>query len=92
MRKPYILAIDDDVSVLRAVERDLRKRYAENYRVVRAESGASALGVLRQLQLRNEPVALLLVDQRTTRSLASSELRLKSSDPRYLATTLCLGG
>jgi thioredoxin reductase (NADPH) len=62
--KPVLLAVDDDAPVLRAVQRDLRKRYAEKYRVVSAESGPAALEALRQLQLRNEPVALLLADQR----------------------------
>jgi len=36
--KPYILAVDDDSSVLRAVERDLRARFSNDYRVVAAES------------------------------------------------------
>lgn len=62
--KPVILTVDDDLAVLRAVERDLRRRYAENYRVVRADSGAAALDVVKQLELRNEPVSLFLVDQR----------------------------
>lgn len=62
--KPVLLAIDDDASVLRAVERDLRRRYAERYRVLRADSGPAALDIIRQLQLRNEPVALFLSDQR----------------------------
>ncbi len=39
MVKPAILTVDDDPEVLRAIERDLRGRYAENYRVLRAESG-----------------------------------------------------
>lgn len=43
MAKPVLLTVDDDEEVLRAVERDLRRRYAERYRVLRAESGASAL-------------------------------------------------
>ena len=64
MIKPTILAVDDDVEVLRAVERDLRSRYAERYRVIRADSGATALEALRGLKKRNAPVALLLVDQR----------------------------
>lgn len=62
--KPVLLTVDDDPAVLRAVERDLRRRYAENYRVMRADSGQSALDVLKQIQLRNEPVAMLLADQR----------------------------
>jgi thioredoxin reductase (NADPH) len=46
------------------VERDLRKRYADRYRVMRADSGIAALDLIRQLQLRNESVALFLSDQR----------------------------
>jgi thioredoxin reductase (NADPH) len=62
--KPVLLTVDDDVAVLRAVERDLRRRYAENYRILRADSGRAALDVLKQVELRHEPVALLLADQR----------------------------
>ena len=62
--KPVLLTVDDDAAVLRAVERDLRKRYADRYRVMRADSGMAALDLVRQLQLRNETVALFLCDQR----------------------------
>jgi thioredoxin reductase (NADPH) len=62
--KPVIITVDDDREVLRAVERDLRRHYGEHYRVLRAESGSSALEALKTLKLRNDPVALLLVDQR----------------------------
>jgi thioredoxin reductase (NADPH) len=64
MVKPFLLTVDDDAEVLRAVERDLRSRYAERYRVLRADSGQAALEALRSLKKRDEPVALLLVDQR----------------------------
>jgi thioredoxin reductase (NADPH) len=64
MAKPAILTIDDDPQVLRAVERDLRQKYARDYRVVRAESGAVALDALERLKMRNDPVALLVADQR----------------------------
>ena len=64
MARPVILTIDDDPDVLRAIERDLRQRYNQTYRVLRAESGASALELLRRLQQRNDPVALLVVDYR----------------------------
>src|ERR671917_255434 len=64
MVKPVILAVDDDPQVLRAVERDLRRRYARDYRVLRADSGESALDTLGKLKLRGDPVALFLVDQR----------------------------
>src|SRR5215472_5897127 len=62
--KPALLTVDDDPEVLSAIQRDLRGRYAEWYRVLRAESGKAALEALGELQKRNEPVALLLVDQR----------------------------
>src|ERR671910_465387 len=67
MGKPVILAVDDDPQVLRAVERDLRRKYAREYRVLRADSGASALDALGKLKLRGDPVALFLVDQRMPR-------------------------
>jgi thioredoxin reductase (NADPH) len=64
MRKPILLTVDDDPEVLRAVERDLRRHYAERYRVVRADSGAAALEALQGLKRRNDAVSLLLADQR----------------------------
>ena len=62
--RPALLTIDDDPEVLRAVERDLRRRYGREYRVVRADSGEAALGAIDELRRREEPVALLLADQR----------------------------
>ena len=62
--RPVLLSVDDDAEVLRAVERDLRRHYASEYRVMRADSGASALETLQELKRRTTPVALLLVDQR----------------------------
>jgi thioredoxin reductase (NADPH) len=59
-----MLTVDDDPEVLRAIERDLRQRYADRYRVLRADSGQAALEALDHLKKRNEPVALFLVDQR----------------------------
>jgi thioredoxin reductase (NADPH) len=62
--KPAILAVDDDAPVLRAIERDLRARYGDEYRVIGAGSGADAMGVVNELTQRGDPVALFLVDQR----------------------------
>ena len=62
--KPVIFSVDDDANVLRAITRDLRGRYGENYRIMRANSGADALDALRQLHRLNDPVALFVVDQR----------------------------
>jgi thioredoxin reductase (NADPH) len=64
MANPAILTVDDDPAVSRAVARDLRQRYGEQYRVVRADSGADALDALKELKLRGEQVALLLADYR----------------------------
>lgn len=64
MRNPVIMAVDDDAGVLHAVERDLSDHYSGRFRIVAAESGESALETLRELKVRGDPVALLLVDQR----------------------------
>ena len=64
MAKPLILAVDDDQLVLGAVERDLRRNYGKEYRILGAISGAAALDALKRLKLRGDPVALLVVDQR----------------------------
>jgi thioredoxin reductase (NADPH) len=62
--RPAILTVDDDPAVSRAVARDLRRRYAEEYRIVRAESAAEALDAVREIKLRGEQVAVLLADYR----------------------------
>jgi hypothetical protein len=40
--KPILLTVDDDPEVLRAIERDLRRKYGKDYRVLRADAGAAA--------------------------------------------------
>jgi thioredoxin reductase (NADPH) len=64
MARPILLAVDDDVSVLEAVVQDLRRQYGSAYRVMRAASGQAALDTLDQLKTRDEPVALIISDQR----------------------------
>ncbi len=59
-----IITVDDDPGVSRAVARDLRRRYGDRHRIVRAESAAAALDALRQMKLRGELVALILADYR----------------------------
>ena len=61
---PAILCVDDDPDVLRAVARDLRRRYGDDYRVLRAPSGDEALDAMRELATKGQPVALVLSDQR----------------------------
>ena len=64
MAAPIILTVDDDPSVSQAITRDLRSRYNERYRVVRATSGAEALMVLGEFAKRDQPVALIVSDHR----------------------------
>lgn len=64
MSKPVLLTVDDDPQVLNAVERDLRRHYRSEYRVIKAIAGLEALDVVRQLSQRGDPLALFLVDQR----------------------------
>lgn len=64
MAKPAIFTLDDDPVVLNAVERDLRQRYGRDYRILSINSSAAALDAVNQLKMRNEAVALFLVDQR----------------------------
>jgi len=59
-----IITVDDDPGVSRAVARDLRRRYGEQHRIVRAESGQAALDALRQMKLRGDLVAVILADYR----------------------------
>jgi thioredoxin reductase (NADPH) len=62
--RPAIVTVDDDPSVSRAVARDLRRKYGERNRIVRAESGEQALDALRQMKLRGDQVAVIIADYR----------------------------
>lgn len=64
MPKPVILTVDDESQVRNAVERDLRKKYGKDYRIIKTSSGAEALETTKQLKQRNDQVALFLADQR----------------------------
>jgi signal transduction histidine kinase len=76
--KPVLFAVDDDPEVLRAVERDLRRKYGRSrngggYRILRADS--AAMDASGKLKLRRNPVALFLVDQRMLRIRAWNSRR-----------------
>lgn len=75
MKKPVILAVDDDSTVLGAIERDLRGHYRAEYRVMTAASGAEGLEAAKELATRNTPVALFLVDQRMPVTSGTEMLR-----------------
>jgi len=64
MAKPIILAVDDEAEVLRSIARDIRGRYGQDYRILRAEGGEAALDALLELQERGDPLALVVSDQR----------------------------
>jgi thioredoxin reductase (NADPH) len=64
MAVPAILTVDDEPEVLRAVERDLRRKYGRDYRVLGANSGSSAVELLQQLKTRGDTLALTVADQR----------------------------
>jgi len=64
MPKPILLTVDDDPDVLRAIEHDLRSQYGAEYRVISSDAPEAALDLLKGLKVRNDAVALLLVDQR----------------------------
>src|SRR5881392_2587815 len=64
MGRPAMLTVDDDPAVSLAVARDLRRRYGEQYQILRASSAAEALDALRELKLRGGRVAVMLADYR----------------------------
>ena len=47
MKKPVLLAVDDDPQVLSAIDRDLRSEFRRDYRVLKASSGAEALEIIK---------------------------------------------
>jgi CBS domain-containing protein len=67
MQHPIIVVADDDRGVLETLEQDLRWQYRPSYQIIKAESGEAALAALQDLKQRNEPVALVLADQRMPR-------------------------
>jgi thioredoxin reductase (NADPH) len=62
--KPIIFTVDDEEQVCDAVERDLVRHYRQNYRIIKASSGAEGLDTVHRLKQRNDTIALFLVDQR----------------------------
>src|SRR4030095_545519 len=64
MKLPFIIIVDDDVHVLRAIQRDVRNHYRDDYRIAATESAIEALDLIKELKLKNETVALFISDQR----------------------------
>jgi thioredoxin reductase (NADPH) len=90
MTKPAILTVDDDPMVSAAITRDLRGRYGTDYRVVQATSAPQALTVLTRLALRDQPVALIVADQRMPEMTGIELLeqaRMQAPGAKYLLLT-----
>lgn len=64
LSRPALFSVDDDPEVLQAIKRDLKQLYGRNYRIISVDSGKKALELLQKFKLRNQPIALFLVDQR----------------------------
>src|SRR5688572_27569506 len=64
MRPPFIIIVDDDSQVLRAIQRDIKNEFRKEYSIVATNSAPEALEVIKELKLKNESVALFLSDQR----------------------------
>jgi thioredoxin reductase (NADPH) len=90
MARPVILTVDDDSAVSAAISRDLADRYGGDYRVIGTTSGAEALDVLARVALRDEPVALIVSDQRMPK-MTGTELfaasRTHAPDAKLLLLT-----
>jgi len=64
VKLPYIVIVDDDRQVLGAIQRDMRNKYREEYRIIGTESAIEALELLKELKLKNDAVALIISDQK----------------------------
>lgn len=64
MNLPIIFTIDDDPQVLRAITRDMRVRFRDDYRILSTTSAQEALDALRDLKNKSEAVAMIISDQR----------------------------
>ncbi len=64
MKLPFIIVVDDDEHVLRAIQRDIRTKYREEYRVSGTTSAGEAIELITELKKKNETVALFISDQR----------------------------
>ena len=64
MNQPIIFVVDDDMQVLRAIARDLKNKYRQDYRVLSTASAKEALDSLLELKNKGETVAMFISDQR----------------------------
>jgi thioredoxin reductase (NADPH) len=82
MKKPVIFLVDDEELVLKAIRRDIRKEFRQDYRVMATPSAQEALDSLTELKKKNQTVALFLSDQRMPEMLGVEFLeRAKQAFP-----------
>ena len=75
-RRPRVLLVDDEASILRSLKRLLRR---EPYEVSTAGSGAEALKVMEQ-----GPANLVISDQRMSGMTGTELLKQAKADPRRI--------
>jgi thioredoxin reductase (NADPH) len=63
VNEPVLFVIDDDPGAVRALSRDLSRRFSEDFQVIGESSAVAGLTVLRRLAGEHQTVALLIVDQ-----------------------------
>lgn len=64
MEQPIIFIVDDDVQVLRAITRDLKNKFRQDYRILSTSSPKEILDSLLELKNKGEAVAMFISDQR----------------------------
>ena len=64
MKLPFIIIVDDDEQVLRAIQRDVRNHYRNEYRITASSSVNEVFELIKELKLKSETVALFISDQR----------------------------
>jgi len=64
MKLPFIIIVDDDEHVLHAIQRDIRNRYRDEYRISATDSPLEAIELAGELKNKNETIALFISDQR----------------------------
>jgi thioredoxin reductase (NADPH) len=66
MALPIIFLVAEDASLLEALETDLARRYASDFRILSELEPGSGIAVLEALEAESAPVALLIADQQMT--------------------------
>ena len=64
MDQPIIFIVDDDVQVLRAITRDIKNKFRQDYRILSTSSAKEILDSLLELKNKGEAVAMFISDQR----------------------------